>query len=100
MKPFMLQFDGKAALSYSGGPDKVDCKLTIQGTDLELIGKSMGDYASAILKQQRHPHLATILIIAYYRFRELNPEMTEAAERALGGDSLITVPTLKWTKPQ
>jgi hypothetical protein len=63
-----------------------------------MIGKSMGQYASEILRQKNHPQLATILIIAYYKFRELNPEMTEAAERALGGDSLITVPHLKFTK--
>lgn len=73
MKDFEFYFDGKARNS-----DKtVNAGLRKLSGDPMEIGICMGQYASEALKQLKEPQCAMVILNAFKKFMELNPDITE-----------------------
>jgi hypothetical protein len=51
------------------------------------IANTFGTLASELLKQKKEPHAAIIVINAFKKFMELNPQMTEQMVRTLTMDA-------------
>lgn len=93
MKPFSLVFEGRAALSITSQESaQMECKLLMSGSDPETIGKAMGTFADHYLKHKKDPHLASVIIIAFYQFMSANPGISPQDLRLLAGDSLQIMP--------
>jgi hypothetical protein len=93
MKPFTFHFEGRQALSISSKEAAmVEAKLLIEGADPEMIGKTMATFASNYLNNRKDPVMASILIMAYWEFRRLNPHLKLDDEKLLAGNMLEIKP--------
>ena len=79
MKAFEFYFDGTPRDS-----DKtVNAGLKkLSGNPLD-IGLCLGQYASEALRQLKEPHCAIIVLNAFKKFMELNPDITEQVMQQL-----------------
>jgi len=79
MKEFEFYFDGKPRDS----DNSVNAGLKkLSGNPLD-IGLCLGTYASEALKQLKEPHCAIIVLNAFKKFMELNPDITEQVMQGL-----------------
>ena len=85
MNDFQFYFDGKVNIDGS-----INAGIKLLSGDPVDIANTLGTYASQALKLTKEPQTAIIVINAFKKFMELNPEMTEQMVRSLtmdGSDS-------------
>jgi len=82
MKPFEFFFEGIPR--NSDGTVLAGIKV-LTGDPIE-IGSTLGHFASEALKNQKDIAAARIVVNAFKKFIELNPEMSETIMRTIAGD--------------
>jgi hypothetical protein len=82
MRDFQFYFDGKVNIDGS-----VNAGIKLMSGDPIDIANTLGTYATLSLKLKNEPAAAIIVINAFKKFMELNPEMTEQMVRTLTMDA-------------
>jgi len=78
MKAFEFYFDGKP-----NSDGTINCGIKLLSGDPVDIALSLGTYADGALKQLKEPQAAIIVLNAFKKFMELNPDMKAEALKAL-----------------
>ena len=75
MRTFEFYYDGEfhGDGTYTSGLKK------LSGEPVD-IGRAMGTYADAAMKQKNVPQVAMIIINAYHQFKKLNPDLSRDIE--------------------
>lgn len=88
MKHFDLHFH---SVSMGDGKEIVAGIKILAGNPLD-IGRSMGAYADQVLKNVGQPQMMQVILTAYWKFKELNPDMTTRQEQQIINDAVIIKP--------
>jgi hypothetical protein len=78
MKPFEFYFDGKP-----NSDGTVNAGIKMMSGDPVEIALCLGTYASNALKELKEPQAAIIVLNAFKKFMELNPDITPQVLKAL-----------------